>query len=232
MKKVTLLVSLLFVTFAVWADPVITGTSRITLSAAGEADEELNMLISESFSDGFDNTWDAAAANPGGIYVYSGGERWTTWASNGYTSGLKIGFATAVGKTSYTLTFGEFSGKTYTLYDYETGAIILVNGSTPAYHFTAEAGTTFNDRFALNLSIPGGNLVTCFTGKVLQITNNPLFGPIVVKYKKSGDQTVKFTYGTSEIDLSTTPFPSDVDDYVVEFGVGADKRSFKVTVER
>ena len=232
MKKVTLLVSVLFITFAAWADPVIKGTSVITLSCAGEPDAQVSFLISTSFSDAYDNTWDAEAANPGGIYVYSGGERYTTWASNGYTAGLKIGFASVAGKTNYTLKFSNWDGVSYDLYDYETGTVINVNsGSVGDYEFTATAGTTFNDRFALNLSIPSGNLTTCFTGTELQITNNPIFGKIVVKRKSDGVKVHEYSFGTTSITMNTSTGYSD-GDYIVEFGSGTSgQRSFVVTVK-
>ena len=236
MKKVTLLVSLLFMTFVAWADPVVSGTSKITLSTAGQPDKELSIVISSSFSDDFDNTYDAEAANPGGVYIYSGGERYSTWASNAYTPGLALGVGAVAGNTSYTLSFSNFTGSSYKIYDWVAYKVIEVNGSTPDYVFTTSdyaVDTEIYDRFVINQSMTTEDLKTCFTGSVLQILENPIFGAITVKWVKAGAQSHAFAYGTTEIDLTdTTYFPSDVDDYVIEFGSGAAMRSFKVTVER
>lgn len=204
-----------------------TGTSRIILKTAGQPNKEVNFILHSSFSDGFDNTWDAEAANPGGIYVYYGGERYTTWASNAYSASLPVGFATGT-NTSYTLSFANWSGVAYKLYDMEEGEIIDVNGSTPDYNFTATANTTFNSRFLINYPFsPAGNLETCFTGTELQITNNPIFGNIVVTRMSDSKQMDKKPYGTSSIDMSAYT----AGNYLVEFGKGASKRSFIVEVK-
>lgn len=233
MKKIAFLVSLLCLTLSVAAQS-ITGTSRIVLKHTGQPDMKVDFILSSSFSDGFDNTWDAEAANPGGIYVYYGGERYTTWASNGYTEGLAIGFATYNDdNTAYTLSFENFDGATYKLYDVVAGEEILVNGSTPDYVFTASPkNTTFNDRFVLNVSVDTGNLETCFTGTELQITNNPFYGKITVK--TGGGSTVKqYEYGTSSIDFNEKSGGSyiytDGTEYTVYFG---SSRSFIVKVKR
>ncbi len=194
------------------------------------------MVVSSSFSDAYDNTYDAEAANPGGVYIYSGGERYSTWASNGYTAGLALGYGAVAGNTSYTLKFSEFEGSSYTIYDMVAYQAIEVNGSTPDYAFTTESvleDTEVYDRFVINLDVTTENLKTCFDGTVLQIKENPIFGPITVKWVKAGDQSHEFVYGTTEIDLTnTTYFPSDVNNYIIEFGTGAAQRAMKVTVVR
>ena len=234
MKKIAFIVSLLCLTLSVAAQS-ITSTSRIVLKHTGESNKMVDFILSSSFSDGFDNTWDAEAANPGGIYVYYGGERYTTWASNGYTEGLAIGFATYNDdNTAYTLSFGNFDGVTYKLFDTEADEVIEINGSTPDYVFTASPkNTTFNDRFVLNVSVDAGNLETCFTGTELQITNNPYYGKITVK--TSGGSTVKqYAYGTSSINFNETDGGGDYiysnnTEYTVNFGTS---RSFIVKVKR
>ena len=211
---------------SVWAITP-TGTSRIILKTAGQPDKEVSFILHSSFSDGFDNTYDAEAANPGGIYVYYGGERYTTWASNAYSASLHVGFATGT-NTSYTLSFASWSGTTYKLYDMVEGEIIDVNASTPDYSFTATANTTYNDRFLINYPFtPSGNLETCFTGTELQITNNPIFGNIVVTRVSDSKQMDKKPYGTTSINMSSYA----KGEYLVEFGKGSSKRAFIVEVK-
>lgn len=211
---------------------VITGTSQITLSTAGESDKIVRFIISSSFSDGFDNTWDAEAANPGGIYVYNGGSRYTTWASNGYTEGLAIGFG-SVANNDYTLHFSAFSGDSYTIYDMVTMEAIVVNGSTPDYNFSiedSEKSQNINDRFLINLDVATGNLETCFTGTELQITNNPFFGKVVIT-NNSTSAVHEYAYSATDIiDMSDAgEFPDG--DYTVQVGSGANIRKFIVTVK-
>ena len=130
--------------------------SLITLSSAGQPDKELGILISPSFSDGFDNSWDAQAANESGIYVYYQGARYTTWASNEYSTNLPLGFYTCA-NTAYTLKFSGFSGSEYSIYDKVADQTIVVNGSTPNYDFTidaADVNSAINDRFVINYVAP------------------------------------------------------------------------------
>ena len=163
MKKTVFLVSLLCITIAASAQS-ITGTSIINLSTTGQPDKELGMILSPSLSDGFDNSWDAYAANESGIYVYSGGQKFTTWASNQYTASLPLGFYTGE-NTSYALKFSNFSGTAYTIYDRVADKTISVASSTniqingvdadPAnqYTFTIDESlknSQINDRFIIN----------------------------------------------------------------------------------
>lgn len=234
MKKIAFLVSLLCLTLSVTAQS-ITSTSRIILKHTGQPNKEVSFILSSSFSDGFDNTWDAAAANPGGIYVYYGEERYTIWASNAYSANLPVGFATYNDdNTSYTLSFEDFTGVTYKLYDTEADEVIEINGSTPDYVFTASPkNTTFNERFLINVPVDTDPLETCFTGTELQIKSNPYYGKITVK--TSGGSTVKqYAYGTSSINFNETDGGGDYiysnnTEYTVSFGTS---RSFIVKVKR
>ena len=184
MKKIAFLVSLTFVALSVAAQSV-TSTSRIVLSHSGQSDKEVNMLLSSSFSDAFDNTWDAVAANTGGIYVYYENERYSTWASNKYSENLAIGFGTYddAGNLNYTLKFQNFKGAEYTLYDRKTATTINVNASTPDYNFTIDLEDNNNplitNRFLINYVVPDFEI--CFRDNQLQITANPYDENVVVK---------------------------------------------------
>ena len=222
MKKIAFLVGLICVTLSVAAQS-IKGTSRIVLSHAGQPDKEVNFLLSESFSDAYDNTWDAEAANPGGIYVYSGGERYTTWASNAYSQNLPVGFASYNDENlAYTLKFENFTGTTtYKLYDRVAGTSIEVNGSTPDYNFTAESkNATFNNRFIINFSVDGLNV--CFIDNKLTINANPYSSTIEVK-DANGTPIAgsPFSAGTEEIDM--TAIGNAGDRFTVEFDGGNKK---------
>ena len=235
MKKTIFALGMLCMAISIAAQS-ITSTSRIVIEAAGQPDKMVDFVLSSSFSDGFDNTWDAVAANPGGIYVY-GGERYTTWASNAYTANLAVGFKATTGITDYTLRFENFKGTEYTLVDMVDYQVITVNASTSDYSFSvtsaqAASGATINDRFVINYPLPSGQLETCFTGTVLQINNNPIFGKIYVKWKSSGtDRVVELDRSAPSIDFTEARFGSATN-YTIEFGSGANKHAFNVTVTR
>ena len=151
MKKILFLASLMCASIAM-ATPTITGTSQIDLSSAGQTDKYVRFIISSSFSDGFDNSYDAQAANENGIYVFGNGNRYTMWASDAYTANLPLGFYTCE-NTSYTLKFSNFMGVEYTIYDRVEDDVITVNASTPAYNFTideSEKNSQINNRFIIN----------------------------------------------------------------------------------
>ena len=234
MKKIAFLVGLMCVTLSVAAQS-ITGTSRIVLSHTGQPDKEVNFLLSASFSDAFDNTWDAVAANPGGIYVFADAERYTTWASNEYSSNLAVGFGAYndAGNLNYTLKFQNFTGTTtYELYDRKTGDKILVNGSTADYPFTIDAGennTTINNRFVINY-VPG-DLDVCFRDNVLEVNSNPFSTEdITIERVDAADfpGTKVFAGTTSSIDLSNdTNYPAGR--YFVKFAGG--DRKFVIVKE-
>jgi hypothetical protein len=238
MKKIAFIVSLLCLTLSVAAQS-ITGMSRIVLVTAGEPNRDVNILISSSFSDAFDNTWDAEVMPVDGInkgvYIYSSGTYYVQWASNGYTANLPIGFRSC-GNNDYTLKFENFTGATYKIFDTVADEVIEVNGSTPDYAFSIADGsknTNINDRFLINVPVDTDPLETCFTGTELQIKSNPYYGKITVK--TSGGSTVKqYAYGTSSINFNETDGGGDYiysnnTEYTVSFGTS---RSFIVKVKR
>lgn len=152
MKKISILLVNLLCATVLMAAPTITGKSKINLSSAGETVKTVSLLLSDAFSDAFDNTWDAAAANDGGIYIYNGGSRYTTWASNAYSDNLAIGFG-SVANNDYVLNFSNFDGIEYKIYDVVANKWITVNASTPDYNFSiadADKNKAINDRFIIN----------------------------------------------------------------------------------
>ena len=161
MKKLAFLVSLMCASITMMAAPTISGTSQIDLSSAGQTDKYVRFVISTSFSDGFDNTWDTPAANESGIYVVYNSARYTGWASNQYSENLPLGFYTCE-NTAYTLKFSSFTGASYEIYDRVADQTITVNGSTPNYEFTiaaSEKNSQINDRFVINYN-PAASVTT------------------------------------------------------------------------
>lgn len=238
MKKIAFLVSLAFVTLSVVAqDPVITSTSSIILD--GQTDVlQVNFAISDSWSDGFDNTWDAVNSNPGtGIYVVVNDDEYTTWASNKYSTNLALGFVAAA-TGSHKLQFANFSGVSYKIYDREEGKTIEVLGNNSIkidgeaateYAFTAAAGA-HNNRFVINYN--ANELDVCFIDNVLQISSNPYDNPIIISSPN----------GKKEVAVAPTPQNISLNDstagnYTVEFGpvvnaeTGAHQRKFVVVVK-
>ena len=156
MKKLTILFSILIASISAFA--AATTVSQITLSSASQGDKVLQIVVDNPFSDAYDNGYDAVigANQPGGLYIYSGSERYSFWATNALGNNLPMGFG-AVGDTEYTLSFQYFSGESYTIYDKEKDETITVNASTPNYGFTIDgslANTAINDRFIINYVAP------------------------------------------------------------------------------
>ena len=152
MKKLTILFSILIASISAFA--AATTVSQITLSSASQGDKVLQIVVDNPFSDAYDNGYDAVigANQPGGLYIYSGSERYSFWATNALGNNLPMGFG-AVGDLEYTLSFQYFSGESYTIYDVLEDATITVNASTPNYVFTIDgslANTAINDRFIIN----------------------------------------------------------------------------------
>jgi hypothetical protein len=224
MKKIAFLVSLTFVALSVAAQS-ITGTSRIVLLHTGQANKEVNFLLSSSFSDAFDNTWDAERVNDGGIFVFYNDARYELWASNAYSDNLAIGFGTYndAGNLNYTLKFENFTGTTtYKLYDRKTGDEIVVNGSTPNYDFTIDLEENNNplitNRFVINY-VPA-ELAACFIDNHLTISNNPYSAGKIVVYDETGTQVGDAHSGLStDIDLTALTAGKN---YTVKFFATAD----------
>lgn len=170
MKKIVFLASLMCATM-VMAAPSITSTSQIDLSTAGQTDKYVRFVLSSSFSDAFDNTWDTPAPNESGIYVLYNSERFTGWASNQYSENLALGFYTGE-NTSYTLKFSNFKGESYEIYDRVENKMITVNASTEDYNFTideSQKNSQINDRFVINIKVDPS---LCFNYNVLEINGH------------------------------------------------------------
>ena len=179
MKKIVFLASLMCATTMVMAAPSITATSQIDLATAGQTDKYVRFVMSPSFSDGFDNTWDTPAPNESGIYVLYNNARYTGWASNQYSENLVLGFY-AGDNTAYTLKFSNFAGVSYEIYDRVANQIITVNASTPNYDFTIDASqknSQINDRFVINIQV---DPTLCFNYNVLEV-NGHAGEPLVIK---------------------------------------------------
>jgi len=135
----------------------ITSRSRIWLKSAGETDKDVRLLVSSSFSNDWDNTWDATPAQAGGIYVYYQGAKYSIWASNEYSQNLALAFD-ANDNTEYTLSFASFLGEEYTITDLgNNNAVITVNASTQDYVFTideSEKNSSILNRFVINYVAP------------------------------------------------------------------------------
>jgi len=155
MKKIALFICMACVALGMSAQ-TITGSSLITLKSAGVADKEVGFLLSTSFSNGWDNTWDATPAQAGGIYVYYQQGKYSMWASNEYSKNLALAFD-ANDNTAYTLKFSSFQGQTYKIKDLVANAEFEVNASTPDYEFTIDASLknqSILDRFVINYEEP------------------------------------------------------------------------------
>ena len=154
MKKIAFIAGLFCFIMNATAAVTPTGKLNIALNSAGQEEKVLRLRQHASFSDNFDNTWDAEAVTDGGIYVLYNGDHYTTWASNAF-SNLPVGFG-AVGDNDYTLTFSNFGGDDITFKDLVTGDELTLSSSTTypyVYNFSitnAEKNTAINNRFVIN----------------------------------------------------------------------------------
>ena len=152
MKKIALFICMACVALGMSAQS-ITSRSRIYLKSAGETDKEVRLLVSSSFSNAWDQTWDATPAQDGGIYVYYQNAKYSIWASNEYSTNLALAFDANDNET-YRLSFSSFTGQSYTITDLgNNNHEILVNGSTEDYEFSIdqeERNTSILNRFIIN----------------------------------------------------------------------------------
>lgn len=151
MKRIVFLLGMICITLGISAQ-TINSRSRITLKTAGEANRNVRLLLSDDFSNGWDNTWDANPAQDGGIYVFYQEAKYSIWASNEYSANLPLGFV-STSNLEYTLSFDMFLGTSYKIYDRVADQTIIVNGSTVDYNFTIDAADVekaINDRFVIN----------------------------------------------------------------------------------
>ena len=151
MKRIVFLLGMICITLGISAQ-TINSRSRITLKTAGEANRNVRLLLSDDFSNGWDNTWDANPAQDGGIYVFYQDAQYSIWASNEYSENLPLGFV-STSNLEYTLSFDLFLGTSYEIYDRVADQTITVNGSTADYNFTIDAADVekaINDRFVIN----------------------------------------------------------------------------------
>ena len=181
MKKIAILLSVVMMSISAMAQVVTV--SQITLSSASQGDKILRVVAASQFSAGYDNGYDAivGAGQDGGLYVILAGERYTKLAIDALPDNLPLGFG-SVADTEYTLTFSNFSGASYTIYDRVANKTITVASNIqidgvaadPAnkYEFTIDASlknTTINDRFVINFA-PAQSL--CFRNNILEINGH------------------------------------------------------------
>lgn len=163
MKKLTILFSILIASVSAYA----ASTLQITLSSASQADKVLQIILDNPFSDAYDNGYDAVigANQDGGLYICSGSERYSLWATNAIATNLPMGFG-SVDDDEYTLSFQYFTGTAFEIYDRTADKTITVNSASnilidgvaadPANKYTFTLGTgeahnaAINDRFYFN----------------------------------------------------------------------------------
>jgi hypothetical protein len=165
MKKIAMIVGLFSLALSAVAAVTPTGKLNIALNSAGQEEKVLRLRQHASFSDAFDNTWDAEAVTDGGIYVLYGDDHYTTWASNQFVN-LPVGFG-AIGDNDYTLTFSNFGGDDISFKDLVTGDEITLSSSTTypyVYNFSindSQKNTAINNRFVIN---PSTTVISVTTG--------------------------------------------------------------------
>lgn len=188
MKKLILSVFVIACSMAVMA----TQTAFVTVKLAGSnptySVSQLYLIEDDArtaaVEDGYDAPCMMSQSNDNSTLLYGmiGGAEYSIVATNNL-DGLAIGFKTNNVDQDYTLTFSDFDGEAFELFDLVAGTHFTVNGSTPAYNFSvtpAQVGrVAINDRFVINYVAPEFGI--CFIDNELQITSNPYAENVVVK---------------------------------------------------
>ncbi len=230
MRKIMLMLLAMAATInAMAADPSYTAKAKVTLSSG--SGYYCHLMLAEAPEFG---SLDGAVMNMEdrviALYVLKGTTKLQS-ATAANLDDVKVGLKTN-GSNQYTITVSEVAGsQTLYLYDKEelTG-YALTEGAE--YTFTATANSTDEDRFYLTKTLPDlGQLETCFTGTVLQINNNPYPGKIHVKWKSGTDRDLEIDRSVTSIDFTEARFGTATN-YTIEFGSGANKHAFNVTVTR
>lgn len=224
MKKVMMMLLLIAATITAHAQ-TLTAKAKITLTSTSGYSCEL--MLSEYASAGalngsVMNMDDRVVA----LYVLNGTTKLQI-ANAADFSDVPVGLITDA-STTYSLDVSLVDGQTLYLYDLlEEEGYALTEGAH--YSITADASATIEDRFYLTKVLPEPTkLETCFNGTVLYITNNPIYGKITVTRKKDST-TREYARTTSQINLSAY---SNGEVFNIQFGTGAKKRSFNVTVKK
>ncbi len=126
--------------------------SRVHITMIGESgeDDAMYLIESDDFTPEFDNGYDVVKfINAGKINLFAttAHERQSSVFTNNL-NGIVLGFIANSKDVNYTLSFDELQGKVYELTDLVTGTTTLLDG-TKTYAFTAEAGSTIDNRFVI-----------------------------------------------------------------------------------
>ena len=174
MKK--LIISMLLVAFSVTVMATVKTDVKITLSGSNPIYSLSTVRLikddarTAEAEGGYDAPCMMVQSNDNSTLIYgmiSGSEYSTV-----------IGFTTNNvddGENAYSLTFEDFSGDEFFLYDLVANKKITVNGSTPVYKFSAASGrVAVKDRFVVNY-VPAdpSALEACFINNHLTISTNP-----------------------------------------------------------
>ena len=156
MKK--LIVSMFLVAFSVTVMATKITDVKITLAGSNPTYSlsTVRLIVDDARTAEAEGGYDApcmmSQSNDNSTLIYGmiSGREYSTVATNDLT-GLHIGFTTNNVDADYSLTFSNFSGEEFELYDVVANQKITVNGSTPVYNFSAASGrVAVNDRFVVN----------------------------------------------------------------------------------
>ena len=175
MKKI--IISAIALTMGMMAMATETTYVQIKLSGENGGASSIYLSADDAYTSAFESGADVekmmSQANSKSLLFY--GFVGTTPCQNIVTNdltGLEIGLTTNQLDQNYTLTFSNFSGNEFSLYDRVANQYITVNASTPAYAFSVEASqvgrVAINDRFVIEAAPAGPGI--CFNYEKLQIT--------------------------------------------------------------
>ena len=166
---------------AVSVSAMATKTASVRINLAGSnATYSVNTLRlveddarSAAAESGYDVSCMMSQANENSTLIYGliGTAEYSTIYTNDLTN-LEIGFVTNQVDQDYTLTFSNFSGNEFVLYDKVANKTITINATTPVYAFSVDASLVgrkaINDRFVIGAPAPAAPSI-CFNMNKLEV---------------------------------------------------------------
>lgn len=173
MKK--LFISILAVALCTSAMAASTAAVRIKLVGSNPTYAVNTLYLNEddarnsTYESGYDAESMMSLSNPYSVLIYADVESHSCErVETNNLDGLAIGFTTNMVDADYSLQFTNFSGRELKLYDAVVDSVITINGSTPAYNFTATAGqVAVTNRFSIGEPAPAVPSICHRYGKLL-----------------------------------------------------------------
>ena len=151
MNKILSVFCMCAMALQVFAAPNYTAKAKITITSANADAKTITLRQAATFSDGYDDGYDAEGLGSDLYVIASNNSHWQQWATNNL-DGAIIGFKSGIDET-YTITVSNVAGsETLYLWDWDFKSYALTEGAS--YTFDAEANATIENRFSIHKVVP------------------------------------------------------------------------------